>query len=838
MDARVTPTCKVQRVSLRTKRLLSTALLLSITLATAFAFSSISSAKLRTAEPAHSDERGASATVTTDKTDYQPGETVVITGSGWTAGETVRLNIHRESSDGADVALSAVADEYGNILNREFAVRQEHYGSSFTLSATGESSGLTATATFTDGPVMSYTSPTASLSYEASAATDQSDTVQVAVTGAPLAACGGCNGRYDAAASFVPNAGFPASIDVSLNPNSRQFRPTPPAQNNQSYNVVVKVKAGTVPGVYTGRFYAVPDATDPDVINAPGGALTKGAGTQITINVNNSAAPNSSATAITLPDLAPYSNGTFTTKDVRVTLNATDLSGVANLKYQVDGGGYTTVTTLPAVVNITGEGNHTIQFFATDAFGLVESPTKSFNVKIDRTAPSFSNCGPADASWHGADVQYNCTASDNAGGVGLLNASDAGFTLTTDVPANTEDANASTDSKEVCDEVGNCVMAGPITGNMIDKKRPQITASAKKADNSAYSTGSWTNQSVTVSFQCTDGGSGVNNASVTAPVTLGSDGADQSAPGSCSDNVGNTAQTSFDHIFIDKTDPTLSFDSYLPAPNAAGWNKTNVSVAFTPGDALSGVANTSTASPLVLSAEGSAVSGSVTVTDVAGNSKTFTTNAVKIDKTAPQITINTPANNGSYILNSVVAASFTTADALSGIDASTQSSTTANGSNIDTGSVGQKTFTVSVSDVAGNSSSQESKYNVNYLGAGAACGGAGHVILQPINVDGTSVFKKGSTVPAKFRVFDANCNSIGSAGVVTGFVLMYAGSSSNAPVNETVDSTTPDTVFRWSPTDQQWIFNINTKNLTAGQKYFYRVTLNDSSYIDFAFSLK
>lgn len=813
-------------------------MLLSITLATPFAFSSISYAKLRTAWSPSPDEQAAGATVTTDKTDYQPGEMVTITGSGWTAGETVRLSIHKQSSDGADVELSATADEYGNILNKDFTVKQEHYGSSFTLTATGQSSGLTATATFTDGPVMSYTSPTASLSYEASASVDQTDNVAVAVTGAPLAACGGCNGRYDAVASFVPGAGFPASIEISLNPNSRQFRPSPPAQNNQSYNVVVKVKAGTVPGVYTGTFYAVPDATDPDVINAPGGAITKGAGTLLTINVNNSAAPNSSATAVTLPDLAPYTNGAFTTKDVQVTLNATDLSGVANLKYQVDGGGYTTVTTLPSIVNITTEGNHTIQFFATDAFGLVESPTKTFNVKIDRTAPSFTGCGPADTSWHGADVQYNCTASDNAGGAGLLNASDANFTLTTDVPANTEDANASTDSKEVCDALGNCATAGPITGNMVDKKKPQITASAVKADNSSYTAGSWTNQSVTVSFQCTDGGSGVNNASVTAPVTLSNEGADQSAPGSCSDNVGNSAQTSFEHIFIDKTDPTLTFDSYLPAPNAAGWNNSNVSVAFTPGDTLSGVASTSTASPLVLSTEGSSVTGSVTVTDAAGNSKSFTTNAVKIDKTAPQITINTPANQGSYVLNSLVAASFSTSDALSGIDASTQSSTTANGSNIDTGSVGQKTFTVSVSDVAGNSATQESKYNVNYLGAGAACGGSGHVILQPINVDGTSVFKKGSTVPAKFRVFDANCNSIGSAGVVTGFVLMYVGSSGNSPVNETVDSTTPDTAFRWSPTDQQWIFNINTKNLVAGQKYFYRITLNDSSTIDFAFSLK
>ena len=57
-------------------------------------------------------------------------------------------------------------------------------------------------------------------------------------------------------------------------------------------------------------------------------------------------------------------------------------------------------------------------------------------------------------------------------------------------------------------------------------------------------------------------------------------------------------------------------------------------------------------------------------------------------------------------------------------------------------------------------------------------------------------------------------------------------------VNEPVDSTTPYTEFRWSPTDQQWIFNINTKSLSANKTYYYRITLNDGSVIEFRFGLK
>src|SRR5205823_10828473 len=102
---------------------------------------------------------------------------------------------------------------------------------------------------------------------------------------------------------------------------------------------------------------------------------------------------------------------------------------------------------------------------------------------------------------------------------------------------------------------------------------------------------------------------------------------------------------------------------------------------------------------------------------------------------------------------------------------------------------------------------------ITYASTGMCFGDAGHQILQPINADGSSVFKQGSTVPAKFRVCDANGNSIGTAGVVASFKNSQVINGTEATtVNEDVVSTTPDTAFRWSSTDQQWIFNINTKS--------------------------
>ncbi len=128
---------------------------------------------------------------------------------------------------------------------------------------------------------------------------------------------------------------------------------------------------------------------------------------------------------------------------------------------------------------------------------------------------------------------------------------------------------------------------------------------------------------------------------------------------------------------------------------------------------------------------------------------------------------------------------------------------------------------------------------VIYASAGMCNGDAGHQILQPINNDGTSVFKQGSTVPAKFRVCDANGNSIGTPGVVSSFRLVKTVAGTVVSyVDEAVVSTTPDTAFRWDPTSQQWIFNINTKPLSAGNTYYYDITLNDGTHILFLFGLR
>ena len=90
----------------------------------------------------------AVATIASDLPDYAPGETVTLTGSGWTPGETVTIVLHRQPLVQPDTVLTAVADGSGTITNTSFAPSLGDLGVTFFVTATGSQSGLQATTTF------------------------------------------------------------------------------------------------------------------------------------------------------------------------------------------------------------------------------------------------------------------------------------------------------------------------------------------------------------------------------------------------------------------------------------------------------------------------------------------------------------------------------------------------------------------------------------------------------------------------------------------------------------------------------------------------------------------
>ena len=185
----------------------------------------------------------------------------------------------------------------------------------------------------------------------------------------------------------------------------------------------------------------------------------------------------------------------------------------------------------------------------------------------------------------------------------------------------------------------------------------------------------WNKTPVDFRWQCGDVLSGVVDTIVTR--NLAAEGAALTATQSCIDRAGNETAHSVSNVRIDMTKPTLTYLAQQPPANANGWNRTDVQLPFVPADALSGVASTSIPSPLTLSTEGAVINGSVSVTDIAGNSADFTSPSVMIDKTAPAITFQSrlPAANENGWNNTDITSKWSCADGLSGVVAANLSHT-------------------------------------------------------------------------------------------------------------------------------------------------------------------
>jgi hypothetical protein len=112
----------------------------------------------------------AQASVTTDQSDYPPGATVTITGSGFQPGETVQLQVLRidldENSGPEHDPWPVTADGNGNFQTTWY-VTYDEAGATLQLTATGLTSGLTAQTTFTDSATI--TKPSLNVSADTAA---------------------------------------------------------------------------------------------------------------------------------------------------------------------------------------------------------------------------------------------------------------------------------------------------------------------------------------------------------------------------------------------------------------------------------------------------------------------------------------------------------------------------------------------------------------------------------------------------------------------------------------------------------------------------------------------
>jgi hypothetical protein len=140
------------------------------------------------------------------------------------------------------------------------------------------------------------------------------------------------------------------------------------------------------------------------------------------------------------------------------TVQPSTPNGTYTVTYQLAGNNLQTPT----------PGTHT----RSDSFTITVGCTSPVT---DSTPPTIS-CTPSasDGVWHATNQSVTCTASDTSG---LSASTPSPQTLSTSVAGGSDDANASTDTYQFCDTVGNCATAGAITGWKIDRKNPTSSPS-------------------------------------------------------------------------------------------------------------------------------------------------------------------------------------------------------------------------------------------------------------------------------------------------------------------------------------------------------------------------
>lgn len=430
----------------------------------------------------------------------------------------------------------------------------------------------------------------------------------------------------------------------------------------------------------------------------------------------------------------------------------------------------------------------------------------SVTIQRDATPPSVSvspERGPDYNGWYNAPVAFSVSGSDATSG--LAGCAPGGTYSGPD--------GASISFQASCwDNAGNTGYGS--YDFQYDATPPEISGAASPAAN-AYG---WNNTDVAVTFTCSDATSGI--ASCGPDATLTDEGAGQSVTGTAVDNAGNNASTTVGPINIDKTPPTVAATA-SPAPNANGWNNTDVTVSFSGVDALSGIAACDPA--VVLSGEGAGQSATGSCTDKAGNSAAATASGINIDRTPPTLTwSNGPVDGGIYYYGFVPAApTCAAADDLSGPNGCTVSGYK--------NTLGTHTMTATASDKAGNVKTETRTYTVR---AWTLSG-----FYQPVEMGGVwNTVKGGSTVPLKFEIF-AGPTELTDTAYVKSFTAVQVACTSGLGEDEVEFTTTGGTSLRYDPVAGQFIQNWQTPKKPG---FCYRVTMTtqDGSSLVALFKLR
>jgi hypothetical protein len=203
-----------------------------------------------------------------------------------------------------------------------------------------------------------------------------------------------------------------------------------------------------------------------------------------------------------------------------------------------------------------------------------------------------------------------------------------------------------------------------------------------------------------------------------------------------------------------------------------------------------------------------------TATDASGNSAGGSFNVAVVDTTPPALTV--PTNITADGTSAQGAAISFTASANDIVDPHpTVSCVPISGSAF---ALGTTSVQCTATDSAGNTAHKSFNVTVTYPWSG---------VLQPINPDGSSIFKLGSTVPVKFQLSGA------SAGIQNAIAHLFIAKISDGLTGNELEASstaaaTSGNQFRYDASICQYIFNWGTKGLSTGAgTYQLRIDLGD-----------
>ena len=437
----------------------------------------------------------------------------------------------------------------------------------------------------------------------------------------------------------------------------------------------------------------------------------------------------------------------------------------------------------------------------TNDAGRTEQAT-ALTVKRDASAPTaslsvISGTVGADG-WYTSAVTVRASGADDQSGVSC-----------------TADVNLIDNTKGTV-VTGSCTNAAGLTTQAvtltvkIDTTAP--TAALAVATGTAGNNG-WYTSDVTVG---TSGVDSISGTTCTAAQALTTETTGQAFAGSCTNGAGLTTQAAPLTVKLDKSAPSAALAVTGGTTGSNGWYISNVTVSTMGVDPVS--APVSCTNPQTVSGDSTGTEVNGSCTNAAGLTRDAALMTIKLDKTAPVVTVTNL--NASYAVGAVPTPGCTTTDATSGLATQATASVP-----VLTG-VGVYNVTCGgAADNAGNAGSATATLRSIYRWDG---------FLQPINdtahqVDiATSIFKAGSTVPVKFQLKRAD-GTIITPTTAPVWLTPVKGSATTASVDESVYSTTATSggTYRYDATAQQWIYNWSTRGLAAGFYYRIGVKLDD-----------